>query len=203
MTTRALIFAFLLSLLQAAGAEGSGCRPLKLSERTAGRDKVDKVYRLNRTVSFLIGYDTALDTPVDFGARLMLLQGSAAASNRSYYSKGSADSYGMRPTFIANCGGNELLIFGEIGTEYSWGLRVFSYNGGQVKDLGDIPLAVEGESDAESVVPFMRFSQSGDSAIVSFTKDLIRNPGNPNERQISRSKAKYRISLNKLTEIQP
>ena len=204
MTTRLLIFAFLLSVLIAAdGAEGSECSALQLSKSTADGYEGDVVYRLNDTISFRIARDFALDTPPDYGVRLMLLQGSAPASHRTYYSKGSADSYGMIPTFIANCGGNELLIFGEIGTEYSWGLRVFAYNDGQVKDLGDIPLAVEGHVDAESVVPFMRFSQKGDSAILSFTKDLIWKPGSLNERKISHPEARYRISRNELTEIQP
>jgi hypothetical protein len=130
MTNKAL-FAFLLllpmSLLQAAeGSEMSGCRTLKLSEHTVSDNRV---YRLNDTMSFSIGDDSTLDTQNDYGARFMLLKQSAGVSSRIYYSTGSNDSYGMRPTFIANCGENELLVFGETGSEYSWGLRVFSYNG--------------------------------------------------------------------------
>lgn len=204
MGTRALLVALLLapvSLVQAADSPGSSwCRALELPETAAGKDRV---YRLNDTVSFRIGFDPSLDTPTDYGARLMLLRKSSNAYSRSYHSKGAADSYGMRPAFIADCGGNELLIFGEIGTEYSWGLRVFAYNDGKVQALGEIPFAVEGESDAESAVPFMRFSRKSQSAMVSFTKDLIRNPGSPNETRIPRSAVRYQIDRNRLMEMPP
>lgn len=201
---RTLLLAFLLlhvPLAQAAdGAKDPRCRELKLVERKAGDDRV---YRLNNEVSFRIGRDPALDTATDYGARLMLLKKSAAGYSRSYYSTGAKDSYGISPTFIANCGANELLILGEMGSEYSWGLAVFSYNDGKVEALGAMPIAVEGENDAESVVPFMRFSPRKRSAIVSFGKDLIHQPGSPGEKKIARSKLRYRIDHNKLTEMQP
>lgn len=183
------------------GQESSECRTLTLPVKTVDNHRI---YRLNDTVSFSIGYESDLDSRTDYGARLMLLTQSAGVFNRTYYSAGAGDSYGIRPTFIANCGKNELLVLGEISTEYSWGVRVFSYNEGDVHDLGTIPLAIEGEIDASSVVPFMRFTQgTGHSAIVSFTNDLIRNPGSPDESKIPKSSIRYRIDGNKLTEIQP
>src|ERR1700730_1340853 len=170
---------FLLPQISAGAEQSGACRELKLSEKEEGDNRV---YSVNEKIAFVIGYDDSLDSSKDYGARFMLRKKKNNAISRSYYSSGSADSYGMRPTFIKDCGGHGFLIFAETGTEYSWGLRVFSYNDGRVEDLGYIPLAVEGEFDAESVIPFMKVSQKQRSITLSFTRDLIRNPGSKNER---------------------
>lgn len=176
------------------------CRTVTLPETRA--DEM-RIYRWNAMFAFGVASGQRWDDPNDYGARLLLLGNSGAAWVTRYHSAGSADSYGIRPTFVANCGGHELLIFGEIGTEYSWGVRVFAYDNGEVEDLGEIPLAVEGEIDAESVIPFMRFSSNGTVVELSFTRDLIEDPGGLNERPLARTAIRYRIDENGLVALRP
>ncbi len=192
-----LVSQFLLVEEVSALERGLFCQKVELAST---EEPDSKTYLVDPQFSLAVGYDNGLDKQGDYGARVMLFKKTSDRLSLVYHSKGSADSYGRRPTFIKNCGGHELLIFAEMGTEYSWGLRVFSYNAGNITDLGDIPLAVEGEADAESVIPFMRFSQRNQSVFISFTKDLILNPGSPNEKQVLKSQLRYRITGNKLSE---
>lgn len=183
----------------AHGADTHSCSEIKLSEK----DKdTARIYALDATTSFVTDYDNSLDKPNDFGRRLMLFKKEGGADKRVYYSKGSWDSYILRPTFFANCGGYYLLILAETGTEYSWGMRVFAYKLGQVKDLGDIPIAmdVEDERFNDSAIPHMRFREEGSSLVISFDNKVVRDPGGLHEKHYTAAEIEYRIGNDKLVE---
>jgi hypothetical protein len=174
------------------------CRKVTLEERG---EWSRPVYVINSNYFLGVDADPSMDKGYDIGARLMLLKKVEKDLVRVYVSKGSGDSYILRPTFFRNCGGHELLIFAETGTEYSWGLRVFAYDAGVVHDLGDIPLAVESDNGADSVIPFMRLIPRGKSLEITFTTDLIRDPGGQEEKKIAKSAIRYRINGNSLVEV--
>lgn len=158
-------------------------------------------YEIDKNHQLKIAVDTALDSKGDVGIRLMSYGRENEKFVRTYFSKGSADSYILKPSFINRCGGHQLLIFAETGAEYSWGVRVFSYDDGIIKELGSIDLAVEGEFDAESVIPFMKFTQKGRSVVISFTKDVISDPGGKNEKKFRKSAIHYVVDGNSLSAV--
>jgi hypothetical protein len=160
-------------------------------------------YEIDKNHQLKIAVDTTLDSKGDVGIRLMGYNRANGKFVRTYFSKGSADSYSLKPSFINRCGVHQLLILAETGAEYSWGVRVFSYDDGLIKDLGSIDLAVEGEFDAVSVIPFMKFTQKGKSVVISFTKDVISDPGGEHEKKIRKSAIHYVVNGNSLSAVRP
>jgi hypothetical protein len=80
----------------------------------------------------------------------MLYASDGGVLRRTYYSSGALDSSAMDATFFSHCGPHELLILADAGNEYAWGFRVFAYDGKTLRDLGEIPIAVMGDSNMES-----------------------------------------------------
>ena len=131
----------------------------------------------------------------DYGARLFVLRVTGESSKVIYYSRGSFDSYFLRPSFFsADIKLDPLLILAEVGTEYSWGARVFLVSpDGSAKDLGSLDVAVieDPEADTVSVIPHTRIKFDGNRYEFTFTKNVIFNPGGLDDQAVSRDKIKY------------
>jgi hypothetical protein len=150
-------------------------------------------YALAEGVQLVFGWDRSLDTESDYGQRAMLYISERGVVLRTYYSSGSRDSYGMQPTFFGHCGPHELLILTDIGTEYSWGFRVFAYNGKQLRDLGEVPIAVKGDLDLESPLPFVKLTPHDQTIDLTFTTDVFKNPGERTQQPLAAKDARYEI----------
>lgn len=183
-----------------AADKPESCSKVEIEEK---KDGTARVYAIDATTSFVTDYDAALDKPGgDYGRRLMLFRKEDGADKRVYYSEGSYDSYILEPAFYSNCGGYDLLILAEIDTEYSWGLRLFSYKDGEMNDLGSIPIAVDTEEDiyADSIVPHLILREKGSALVISFGKDVARNPGGLDEKHYAADAIEYRITGGRLEE---
>lgn len=131
----------------------------------------------------------------DYGARFSVLRVTEGRSTVTYSSRGSFDSYFLRPSFFSTgVEGEALLVLAETGTEYSWGARVFKVSAdGAAKDLGSLDVAVieDPENDTVSVIPYTRIKAVGNGYEFTFTKDVIFDPGGLEDRQISKDRIKY------------
>jgi hypothetical protein len=168
----------------------SACQQLHPAEtRTAD----GSTYVLAEGVQLVFGRDGSLDTESDYGQRAMLYISERGVAQRTYYSAGSRDSYGMQPTFFGHCGPHELLILADIGTEYSWGFRVFAYNGKQLRDLGEVPIAVKGDLDLESPLSVVKLTPHDQTIDLTFTTDVFKNPGERTQHPLAAKDARYEI----------
>jgi len=131
----------------------------------------------------------------DYGARLFVLRITGESSKVIYNSRGSFDSYFLRPSFYStDIKQDPLLILAEVGTEYSWGARVFLVSpDGSAKDLGSLKVAVldDPENDTVSVIPYTRIKADGNGYEFTFDRDVIFNPGGLEDHPVSRSRIKY------------
>ena len=187
-----------MSLLLAAAevpVSMSACQEIQPQEIAAD----SKTYSLAEGVRLVFGRDASLDTASDYGERAMLYASERGEINRTYFSSGSKDSYAMRPTFIGRCGPHELLILADIGAEYSWGFRVFAYNGRHLRDLGEIPIAVRGDLDAESAIQFVKLTPRDGAIELTFTADVIKDPGGQSPQSLAANKVRYRIGSVSIT----
>jgi hypothetical protein len=157
-------------------------------------------YALAETVQLVFGWDQSLDTESDYGPRAMLYTSEGGVLRRTYFSAGSLDSSAMQPTFYSRCGPHELLILADIGNEYSWGLRVFAFDGKQLRDLGQIPIAVKGDPDLESPIPFIKLTPHERTIDLTFTTDVYKNPGERSQRSVAAKDARYEIGTNSIRE---
>lgn len=168
----------------------SACQTLH-PPRTAAADGAR--YALAHGVQLVFGRDESLDSASDYGQRAMLYTSMSGQSQRTYYSSGALDSAAMAPTFFGNCGPHELLILAEVGSEYAWGFRVFAYDGKTLRDLGEIPIAVRGELTLESAMPFVKLTPHAQLIELTFTTDVIKDPGGQSERPLAAKEINYQI----------
>jgi hypothetical protein len=100
----------------------------------------------------------------------------------------------MEPTFFGHCGPHQLLILADVGNESAWGFRVFAYDGKTLRDLGEIPIAVKGDQGPEeSAVPFVKLTPQAQVIDLTFTTDVIMDPGGRSERPVAASAVRYQI----------
>lgn len=150
-------------------------------------------YALAEGVQLVFGRDQSLDTQSDYGQRAMLYTSERGALQRTYYSSGAEDSSAMTPSFFGDCGPHELLILADVGNESAWGFRVFAYDGKTVRDLGEIPIAVRGDGNSESAIPFVTLTAHEEVVDLTFTTDVITNPESRSERPLAAKEARYEI----------
>jgi len=181
----------MLLLLAAAEilAGTPACQSLRLQETTAG----SQTYELEEGVHLVFGRDASLDTATDYGQRVLLYVAERGVFKRVYYSAGSKDSAAMTPTFIGHCGRHETLIFVDVGAEYSWGFRVFAYDERKLRDLGEIPIAVPGDPDAQSAIPFVKLIPNGETIDLTFTTDVIKDAGGKLPQSLPAHDIRYQI----------
>lgn len=151
-------------------------------------------YPLAEGVQLVFGRDVSLDTESDYGQRAMLYKTERGVARRTYYSSGAEDSSAMRPNFFGHCGPHELLILADIGNEYAWGFRVFAYDGKQLRDLGEIPIAVWGELDLESAIPLVKLTPHDQVIDLTFTTDtVVKDPGSKSQHELAAKDVRYQI----------
>lgn len=159
-------------------------------------------YALAEGAQLVFGRDESLDTESDYGQRAMLYTSEHGVAQRTYYSSGAMDSSAMKPTFFGDCGPHKLLILADVGNEYAWGFRVFAYDGKTLRDLGEIPIAVRGELNIESSTPFVKLTPHDQAIDLTFTTDVIKDPGTQSEHPLAAKDVRYQIgatSLDRLT----
>jgi hypothetical protein len=157
-------------------------------------------YPLAEGVQLRFGHDESLDTEADNGQRAMLYITERGVARRTYYSAGARDSSAMRPSFFGHCGPHTLLILAEISNEYSWGFRVFAYDGTTLRDLGEIPIAVKGDLDLESAIPFVKLSPHDQVIDLTFTTDVYKHPGERIQKQLAAKDIRYQIGTTSIAE---
>lgn len=191
MMGHALMPMILLPLLASAVPNGAqACQELHLQ----GTETSDGArYALANDVELVFGRDESLDTEADYGQRAMLFRSEGGLVQRTYVSAGAEDSSAMTPSFFRDCGPHELLILADIGSESAWGFRVFAYNGKTLRDLGVVPVAVWGEGNLESAIPFVTLTPRGQVVDLTFSTDVIVEPDSKNQRPAAAEDVLYRI----------
>ncbi|WP_129642292.1 hypothetical protein [Peristeroidobacter agariperforans] len=101
----------------------------------------------------------------------------------------------MTPTFFGDCGRHELLILADVGNESAWGFRVFAYDGKVLRDLGEIPIAVWGDGNMESAIPFVKLAPHDEVIDLTFTTDVIKDPESRSQQPLAAKDARYQIGL--------
>ena len=150
-------------------------------------------YALADRVELVFGREESLDTEADYGQRAMLYRSEGGVLRRTYFSAGAEDSAAMEPSFFGRCGPHELLILADIGNESAWGFRVFAYDGKTLRDLGVVPIAVRGEGNMASAIPFVNLTPRGELIDLTFTTDVIRDPDSATQRSLAAKDVLYQI----------
>jgi hypothetical protein len=171
-------------------ASAPACQELHPPETTTA---AGQGYALAEGVRLVLGRDASLDTESDYGQRAMLYTSERGVVQRTYYSSGAQDSSAMTPTFFGHCGPHELLILADVGNEYSWGFRVFAYDGKKLRDLGEIPIAVKGDPDMESAIPFVKLTPHDAVIDLTFTANVIKHPGSQFPQPLAARDVRYQI----------
>lgn len=166
------------------------CQELHLRETPTADGAV---YVLAEGVQLVFGRDESLDTESDYGQRAMLYTTERGVVRRTYYSSGALDSSAMEPTFFGHCGPHELLILADVGNEFAWGFRVFTYDSKTLHDLGEIPIAVMGDSNMESATPFVKLTPHDQVIDLTFTTDVFKDPGSKSEQPLAAKDVRYEI----------
>ncbi|MBM0105756.1 hypothetical protein JM946_13525 [Steroidobacter sp. S1-65] len=181
----------MLPLLAGAVVNGAqACQELHL-QATETADGAR--YALAKDVELVFGRDESLDSETDYGQRAMLYRSEGGAVRRTYFSAGAEDSSAMTPSFFTRCGPHELLILADIGNESAWGFRVFAYDGKALRDLGIVPIAVRGEGNMESAIPFVDLTPRGEVIDLTFTTDVIKDPESKQQRPVAGEDVLYQI----------
>jgi len=181
----------LLPLLAAAVLDGApACQELHL-QAAATADGAR--YTLAEGVQLVFGRDESLDTETDYGQRAMLYRSEGGVARRTYFSSGAEDSSAMTPSFFGRCGPHELLILADIGNESAWGFRVYAYDGKTLRDLGVVPIAVWGDVNMESAIPFVNLTPREGAIDLTFTTDVVQDPESKSQRPVAAKDVLYQI----------
>ena len=178
-------------------AGASACEEMRPREIMS---HVGQGYVLDEGIQLVFGRDASLDTEYDYGQRAMLYVSQRGESQRTYYSSGAGDSSAMKPSFFGQCGPHRLLILAEVGNEFSWGFRVFAYDGKSLRDLGEIPIAVQGDPDMESAIPFVQFTPHDKVVDLTFTTSVLKDPGSQFPQALPAGSVRYQIGSTSVRE---
>lgn len=96
----------------------------------------------------------------------------------TYRSNGEGDSYCLKLSFFkTNQKNDPIIILGEIGAEYSWGIHVFFVHDTIIQDVGFLNVGVELKDDTGSTVasaiPYTKVVTDGKRFQFTFTKDMV------------------------------
>jgi hypothetical protein len=192
-----IISSILMILLVAPIAADSGTAEDKYLQEITLEKKIlngESLYHYRNDI--FLSFDHHIEgTANDYGSRLSVIKVTGESSKVIYYSRGSGDSYFLRPSFFStDIKQAPLLILAETGTEYSWGARVFLVaTDGSAKNPGSLEVAVieDPENDTVSIIPHTRIKFDGKRYEFTFEKDVIFNPGGLNDHPVNRSQIKY------------
>ena len=95
-----------------------------------------------------------------------------------YRSKGAGDSYFLKFSFFkTNQRSDPIIILGEVGTEYSWGISVFIVKENLIQEIGFLDVGAELKFDhgdtVVSAVPYTKVTTDGKRFKFTFTKDMV------------------------------
>jgi hypothetical protein len=95
-----------------------------------------------------------------------------------YQSKGEGDSYCLKLLFFkTNQKNDPIIILGEAGAEYSWGIHVFFVKETIIQDIGFLNVGAELKYDhgdtIVSAIPYTKVTTDGKRFKFTFTKDMI------------------------------
>ena len=154
------------------------------------------IYRFKNDIYFKFGFHKDPTDKYD-SRKFIVLKKNDQKYAPIYISKGSGDSYILKPKFFStNDFEAPLVILAEIGTEYSWGIRVFLVDPQlNVKDIGTLHVAVDPEKEFVdgplSAVPYTSIRKKNKDIVFNFTTDVVFDPGGIKEKRISKDKIKY------------
>jgi hypothetical protein len=187
-----LLIVILIGVIQDK-AHASDCQFVELPLSSFGGGKEGFLIEPGYWVSAEFIPASATDT--SSGQRLVMRRRGAKGLDTVFISSVTEDSSAFDLTFYPECGPHHWLILAEIGNEYSWGLRVFAMDAGQIRDLGLLPFAVQGTEIPESAITSLRLEGFGDHIEVTSTVDLLRDPGGRSEAIVPREQVRFRIGL--------
>ncbi len=95
-----------------------------------------------------------------------------------FRSKGEGDSYCLDLSFFMTSQKDDpIIILGEVGAEYSWGVRVFFMNKTEITDAGFLNVGIDAKEGiietVHSVIPYTQITTNGNLFKFTFTKDVI------------------------------
>jgi hypothetical protein len=127
----------------------------------------------------------------DRGIQLFMIEKVHGRSKIRYQSKGSGDAYNLSPNFYRHPTNGSWMILAELGTEYSWGARAFTFKQDVMTDIGYLNVAVGGKQDnPSSVLPYTIITQEDGETVFRFTKDVVTDPGGDAEF-VDKSRIRY------------
>lgn len=96
----------------------------------------------------------------------------------TYRSTGEGDSYCLKLSFFkTNQKNDPIIILGEAGAEYSWGIHVFFVKENIIQDIGFLNVGAELKYDhgdtVVSAVPYTKVTTDGNRFKFTFTKDMV------------------------------
>ncbi len=196
MISSILVLMLVVPVAAGSGTDGGNfLKEIALPKSTVDGESLYK-YKADLFLSFGSSLDDSFESSErDYGSRFSLVRFTEGSTKVLYQSRGSMDSYFLRPSFFsADINKTPLLILAEIGTEYSWGARVFLVSpDGSAEDLGSLDVAVieDPEADTVSIIPHTKIKLDGSRYEFTFTRDVIFNPGGRNDHPVNRSQIKY------------
>jgi hypothetical protein len=114
-------------------------------------------------------------TGEDVGRCLFLLQATRGGVKELARTRGSGDAYNLTPVVFS--GGGRTVVLAELGTEYSWGVRVFEVAGTTLRELGAMmneAFAVERAQVDGAVAEQLRLLRQSPEAAARL--DIVRLP---------------------------
>jgi len=111
----------------------------------------------------------------NIGRCLILLESTRGGIRELSRTRGAGDAYNLDPVVFVGKG--RTIVLAELGTEYSWGLRVYEIAGATIRELGSIDAGVPGELGEGDPTPFARVSLVGGRLVIRFDTDLVLGTG--------------------------
>ncbi len=114
-------------------------RQKKLDLKSIQLTNCDTASEINSDVFLLSCMNTTKDTEEDYGQRLHLVKINNDKPTILFEETGAMDAYSYHLFFYSNSDkSNELVIFAETGTEYSWGVDVYLLKNLKMHWIGNI-----------------------------------------------------------------
>ena len=120
----------------------------------------------------------------DRGLRFFLIKNRNGRLSRQYTTKGAGDSYILNPTFFYDR--ENFLIFGEVGSQYSWGFSVFKFEPEKTRLLwlGMLHVAKPSEhfNETTSAIDIIQVVEKDGAYEVRISGDFVLDPGTEKEK---------------------
>lgn len=137
---------------------------------------------------FIMVSNSVPGTEKDYGKRFLLIKKTAKGFTLLDKSHGQMDSYILQPTFFTSK--DRVIILGDTGTEYSWGVATYEIKNDRLKDLVGIGVAKPAEDNTINPIPDAVLKSSKGRLRVEFHTDLYFNTGMSKEGLVKRVKGR-------------